>query len=453
MKSNILLAGLLVCQFTIYSQVMSYSDQAVLFSTEDHLGTARYMGMSGAFGALGNDLTSIEINPAAVAVYNGGEFASSLAYRDSQVKSSFYGNTINNKDDYFRFSQIGGVSSWDTYGNPDVYKFAMGFNYSVIKDYNNNYLTRGNSGVPEFVDDPFLNFDDDPNNDVFYTDVDDQIFSNYTSGINDRFTFSFGTLYKERFYLGASFAFHNINFFQNTVYEEFNNDGDGDTLDAYSNQSLSTYGNGFNFGLGTIILPTDNLRIGLSYQSPIWYNLSERYDEYLDIILSNTDDIYVESYDPNYYDYKLNTPSKFNGSIAYVFGSAGLISFDYLYQNFKSTTLKPTSFFLDENQDLSSGLRNTSTLKIGTEWRYNIVSFRAGYRMSQSPYNNVGTSFDLSGYSFGLGLRFTPNFGLDFAYDRATYEDQYQFLNIDGVEPARLDITNSRFISTLVLSF
>ncbi len=453
MKSKFTLALLLAGNLSLFSQVLSYSDQAVLFSSEDILGTARYMGMSGAFGALGNDLTSIEINPAAVAVYNGSEFASSIAYRDSSIKSTFYGNTIDNQDDFFRFSQIGGVSAWDNFGNPDIFKFSVGFNYSVIKDYNNNYIVRGNSGVPEFLEDPFLNYDDDPDNDVFYTNVENQNFTNYTSGINDRFTFSFGTLYKERFYLGASMSFHHINFYQSTEYNEINNDGRGDFLDAYNNQTLSTYGNGFNFGIGTIILPTDNLRIGLSFQSPIWYNLSERFNEYLDIVLSNTNEVYVESYDPNFYDYKLRTPSKLNGSLAYVFGSAGLISFDYMYQNFRNTKLQPSSAFIDENQDLSSDLRNTSTFKVGTEWRFNIFTVRGGYRFAQSPYKEAESSFDLNGYSVGLGIRFSRNFGLDFAYDQSTFDDQYRFLDIPEVESARLQVTNARFVSTLLISF
>ena len=131
----------------------------------------------------------------------------------------------------------------------------------------------------------------------------------------------------------------------------------------------------------------------------------------------------------------------------------GLISFDYTYQNFRNTTLQPSSAFIDENQDLSSGLRNTSTFKVGTEWRYNIFSFRGGYRYVQSPYREVGSDFDLNGYSFGLGIRFSPNFGLDFAYDRSTNRDQYRFLDIAGVEPAQLEVTNSRFISSLVFNF
>ena len=90
MKSNLPLVLLLACNLSLFSQVMSYSDQAVLFSTEDHLGTARFMGMSGAFGALGNDLTAVEINPAGVAVYNRSEFASSIAYRDSKINSCLH---------------------------------------------------------------------------------------------------------------------------------------------------------------------------------------------------------------------------------------------------------------------------------------------------------------------------------------------------------------------------
>ena len=55
---------LLLCTIFTNAQSLSYSDIAVLFSTDDNLGTARYMGLSGAFGALGGDMTAVDINPA-----------------------------------------------------------------------------------------------------------------------------------------------------------------------------------------------------------------------------------------------------------------------------------------------------------------------------------------------------------------------------------------------------
>ncbi len=450
---KILLFSLILATLALNAQTLSYTDQAVLFSTDDNYGTARFVGMSGAFGALGGDMTAVDINPAGLAVFEYGEFSTTLSYRDTKIKTSFYGNTINNSDDYFRFSQIGGVLALNTYGNSDWNKFAFGFNYNIIKDFDNNFVTEGNSGVPDFVDDPFLNYDNDDTNDVFYTNVDNQLFGSFTSGINDRFSFSFATQYKELLYLGASVAFQNINYYQNTIYEEANNDGNGNTLDAFNEQILSTYGNGFNFGLGAILKPTQNVRIGASYQSPIWYNISERFQEYLDIIVSNNSELFIERFDPNFFDYKLKTPSKLTGSFAYVFGNVGLVSLDYIYQNYKNTKLQPSSAFIDENQDLANGLKNTSSFKLGTEWRYKILSFRGGYRFIQSPYKNSDSSFDITGYSFGLGIKFTHNVKIDFAYDNSTNSDQYQFLNIDGVQPAELDFDNNRFTSTLVVNF
>jgi hypothetical protein len=451
------------------AQTLSFSDQAVLFSTEDNYGTARYVAMSGAFGSLGGDMTAVDINPAGLAVFSVPQFSTSFSYRNTKVNSSFYGNNINTSDDYFRFSQIGGVLTLANYSNSDFKKFTLGFNYNLIKDFNNNFVTEGNSGNAFFNEDPYLNYDNNPNNDVFYNNVDNQFFGSFISGINDRFSFSFATQYKDLLYLGASLAFQHINFFQSTTYEELNNDGNGNLLDAFNDQTLSTYGNGFNFGLGAILKPTQNLRIGASFQSPIWYNLSEQFivnsfstdpnepygwvDGYLDIILSNDSEIFQNATNPNIFNYELRTPSKFTGSLSYVFGNSGLISFDYIFQNYSNTRLQPSSAFIDENQDLSNGLKNTSSFKIGTEWRYKLLSFRGGYRLIQDPYKHSNSSFDITGYSLGLGIKFSPSVRLDFAYDHSSNSDEYQFLNINGVEPAELDYKNDRFTSTLVIGF
>lgn len=453
MNHKIPLVVLYLCSFAISAQSLSYLDQAVLFSTESNFGTARYVGMSGAFGALGNDMSAVDINPAGLAVYNAGEFSTTFTYRDTDINSNFYGTNTFNNDDYFRFSQIGGLNVWGSFGNPDIYKIAFGFNYSVVNHYNNNYVINGNSGIPEYPDDPDFNFDDDPDNDINYINVDDQYFYNYTSGINDKFNFSFATLYKEIVYLGASMAFHHIDFYQNTVFEESSNDGAGNTMDVRNTEYLSTYASGFNFGLGIIVKPTAGLRLGASYQSPIWYNLSERYEQRISYVFNGELDPNPDYPLPNYYDYQLKTPGKFTGSFAYVFGQYGLISFDYIYQGYKKTKLKPSSNFNDENADLNAGLRNTNSFKIGTEWKYNIFSFRGGYRIIQSPFVDSSTEYDINGYSLGLGVKFSKRFKMDFAYDNSSYRDQYRFMGAPGVNPGQLDITNNRFTSSLVVSF
>ena len=58
-------------------QAQNYND-AMRYSTEELTGTARFKGMSGAFGALGGDLSAFNINPAGSAVFNTSEISVSL---------------------------------------------------------------------------------------------------------------------------------------------------------------------------------------------------------------------------------------------------------------------------------------------------------------------------------------------------------------------------------------
>jgi hypothetical protein len=298
-----------------------------------------------------------------------------MGYRNTNTRSSWYGTGISNNDDQFRFTQAGGAMVFNTHGS-DFTKFTLSFNYSLIKDFDNAFFVNGNSGIPDFVDDPYLNYDGNDNNNIYYVNVDDQYFANYMSGIHDRFTFSFASQYKEFLSFGFALNTHVINFGQTANYEEYNNDGHGNLLDAYLSQYLSVYGTGFDFSLGVIFKPIHNFRIGMAYQSPVWLNLSERFDEDLHIDVSNNPDPYVEYYDPNYYDYSINTPGKFTGSLAYIFGTSGLISFDYIYKDYNNLTLKPTGEFIDENNEMSRYLQGTSNFRFGTEWRVKSFSFR-----------------------------------------------------------------------------
>ena len=64
MKKFLFLIGGLLSSVAINAQVISYSDAAILFSGDDNNGTARFNAMSGAFGALGGDLSGGDVNPA-----------------------------------------------------------------------------------------------------------------------------------------------------------------------------------------------------------------------------------------------------------------------------------------------------------------------------------------------------------------------------------------------------
>ena len=66
---------------------------ALKYSQQDIRGTARYMGMAGAFGALGGDITTLSQNPAGIGVYRNSDIAATIDL-SNQVSSV---NTAGNR--------------------------------------------------------------------------------------------------------------------------------------------------------------------------------------------------------------------------------------------------------------------------------------------------------------------------------------------------------------------
>src|SRR5699024_4526327 len=98
-------------------------------------------------------------------------------------------------------------------------------------------------------------------------------------------------------------------------------------------------------------------------------------------------------------DYKLQIPGKYSGSLAYLFGSRGLISFDYSYRDYSNMKFKPTNdpTFSYQNNLMAEELTGASTFRVGGEYRLAAWSLRAGYRYEQSPYQDGTTIGDLNG--------------------------------------------------------
>jgi outer membrane protein transport protein (OMPP1/FadL/TodX) len=432
------------------AQIISATDAAVLFSGDEHYGTARFEALSGAFGALGGDMSAAEINPAGIAVFLDNQSSMSLGYRKTDINTSFYGNNLNSNDQFINFSQAGGVLVFNLNDDEIWQKVALGFNYSIVNDFNNSFIMEGNSGTPDFLDDPFLNSDSDNTNDVFYNNVDGQSFINTTGGLNDKFTFSIGAQYNDKLFYGLSVSTYNLDYSQTADLAEFNNDGSGNTLDASLIQSLQTSGTGFSFGFGLIAKPVNSLRFGLAYHSPIWYNLTDFYTDDLQIDVSNNTELFTDVTD-GVFDYKVSTPSIINGSFALLFGKSGLLSFDYAYKDYQNTKLRPSAVFATENQEMSTSLRGVSQYRIGAEWRLEMMSLRGGYFMEQNPYKDSPTDDDITGYSVGLGFKLSNRSKLDLAYTNTSYNQPYAFLQAS--DAGNLNVENQRVTATVVIGF
>jgi long-subunit fatty acid transport protein len=220
------------------------------------------------------------------------------------------------------------------------------------------------------------------------------------------------------------------------------------------NNDIYTYGTGFSFQLGAIAKVTKELRLGLSYDSPTWYRLNDELQQSLVAVRSNADgEFSPDIVDPQiimvYETYKLQTPGKVTGSIAYIFGKEGLISFDLGLKDYSGMSFRPKNQFRDINNEMSNILQNTVEYRIGAEKRIKQWSLRAGYRMEESPYKNTKIMGDLTGYSGGIGYNFGST-KLDLSYSHSKRDYQQLFVSQGLTDAAKISSVTNNVSLTLL---
>jgi len=459
MKRLLAIALLFATSIASYSQVLGYQDLGLLFSQDDNNGSARFTAMSGAFGALGGDISSIHINPAGLSVFNYSNFSGTFNTRTSETTANYYNNSITTQDEFINLSQAGAVLVFDINNNSDWKKFALGFNYRITKDFNGNFVAEGNSGVATFTEFPLDTNDPKLN----YNIADGQGFDNSYRGELSEFNIGFSALHQEKFHVGVGLNFYDLNFSQQATLSEFNSDANGNELDAFLYQENFTTGTGFSANLGFIYKAHQNFRIGLSYQTPTWFSEiieetnivdndgffgdTEIFASESNLVYDNTSGGFFPSQS---FIYRLKTPSKLTASAAIIFGKSGLLSFDYTNKNFKNIKLSGSDFST-ENQSFQNDFENTHNFNIGGEWRFNRLSLRAGYRFEQSPDILALETDDLQGHSFGGGYNF-GNFKVDLSYSDSNRTAPYNFYAGFNVNPANLTLDNKVFTASVSIS-
>lgn len=466
MKKLFIAAIFIITAFTSFSQSMSYQDLAILFSQDDKNGTARFTAMSGAFGALGGDVSSMNVNPAGLSVFNNSLFTGTFNSRSTEINSNYYGTNLTNQNQFVNLSQAGAVLVFDNAYKSDWSKFAVGINYRITKDFNNNFLAQGNSGVATFTE-----YSLDTNNPALvYGIADEQRFNNTFVGELSEVNLAISSLYDQKLHVGLGLNFYDLNFSQQSTLTEFNSDVDGNELDANLYQENFTTGTGLSANLGFIYRAIQSFRFGLSYETPTWFSEviedsnivdNEGFFGDTEIIVSNDNLIYDNTADGFFPSqqlfYRLRTPSKLTASTAFIFGKNGLLSIDYSNKNYKGIRLSEDNFTA-ENQAFQNDFRNTHNLNIGTEWRLDKFSVRGGYYYEQTPFlnNNFNTASalrldDVTGYSFGAGYNF-GNFKVDFAYSNSNRTGAYNFYSGFDVDATNLTLDNRFFTGTVSIS-
>nr|WP_315156640.1 outer membrane protein transport protein [uncultured Flavobacterium sp.] len=496
MKKNLLLflaAGLTFS--TVRSQEMK---DAMRYAQTELQGTARFTSMSGAFGALGGDLSSININPAGSAVFNNNQFATTMGSYDIDNDSKYFGVSTSAGDNNFDINQAGGVFVFKTRDpNNDLTKFSMAINYENTNNYDNSLFSAGISpihsvdkyflsyadGVPlallensnyadldhgpqqaflgyqGYIINPVLNTD---NNALYTSNVRSggnyyQENSTYSNGYNGKLIFNSAVQIRDFLHIGLNLNSHFTDYVQNSNFYEANNnplDLNYEVSNLNFSNSLHTYGSGFSFQVGTIAKITKEIRLGFAYESPTWYNLQDEFSQRLSAVrTNNVNSMPPDVVDPlaiNYYaPYDLQTPGSLTGSFSYVFGKMGLISLDYKYKDYSQTQFGPENdpYFRGLNNAMRNALGSSNEIRVGGEYRIQNLKLRGGYRFEGSPYNDSVTIGDLNSFSGGLGYSFGA-IKLDLSYVHVHSTSQEQFFSQGFTERARINTYKNNFTMT-----
>lgn len=438
----IVMSALALCSSAAFSQ--GETDAYKYAPNGELSGTARYLGMGGAFGALGGDISAMNGNPAGLAVYRSSEVVTTLSLSTIGTKTNWLGTGESNDRTKVSFDNIAYVGYFPTSNDEGIVSWNVGFSYNRVKNYTRNYsmssrglnyslsdyaaaratngdLARGDLAFTDnynpydnpYVNDWFAILGFDAGYMEAYGDNDKRYFSTFSeengrpydmtssnlrvreTGAIDQYDIAFGMNISDLVMLGATFAITDLSYRYESYYrEEFEN---GNYLELGGDKGrnlLNTDGTGYSLNVGAIIRPTDFLRFGVAYNSPTWYKMSDIYHSSATTDV-NFFDKAMTSLTPDapqpYTDYQYRSPDKWLFSAAAIFGQIGLLSVDYELTNYKNMRMADQNGAANQNTNdlIKTDFGVGNTLRVGAEIKPTPqFAVRAGVAWSSSAVKN-----------------------------------------------------------------
>lgn len=469
---TILVAIIVMATQTTYAQ---YLGDALRFSQFQNSSTARFDGLGGYKSAIGGDLSSLYGNPAGVGMFSKSEFnfTPSFKLRNSDINYLNGNNTGTSSN--VDLNNVGVVFHSKTFKRNNLDKGLISLNFGIgyqkrnafkndlLFDGTTRALANGQSnGLGDYFAetataenvaqnnlgaavngaayDSFL-IDEDANDPTLYYPLTsltaNQIQTINRIGGSSSVDFSLGLNISNKVFVGAGVGLAS---FRYTSFEQtnergkfrFNNQDNDYNIDF--NRNFDTEGSGLNLKLGLIIKPVNEFRIGLSFESPTYFNVSDNYSEEL---INNIDA--VEGTDSYPFEYQLRTPAKLNGGLAYFFADKGFISADVGFVDYSSINFSSDDSPIDltTNRNVRQNFQNVINYSLGGELKVQPnLMLRLGYQVQGNPYKNLQNSdFEIKSISGGFGYRF-GSYYLDMSLvnsnDRLFYSN---YTLSDGTEP------------------
>jgi hypothetical protein len=490
-----LIPFLLVILVCCYSVAQDQVD-ALRYSQTFAGGTARSTAMAGAFGALGGDFSSISQNPAGLGVYRTSELSLTSEVYYNDTKSRFYGAEASNYKYNFNINNLGLVLTLREADKGGVgVSLAAGFNRvnnfhsnSTIEGPNTHsslgdvYVESANYGDghgPVGIDyllpfsewlfyDSWVMSQDSAgyyflNPDMVEPDGSVNLWQHNTierSGKIDEWVFSLGFNFGHFLYLGGSFGLLPLKFEEYSTFSEFNGENRDEDYFTYF-ESLYASGFGYTGKFGIILKPIPQLRIGGSFHLPAYYYLHEVYDASMASAfvpgLVNPVDEQGYPIENAEFDYRVNTPAKYIGSIGLTLAKFLILSTDLEYIDYSSMELVEDGDNYDfsaENHTITTIYKGNFNLKSGVEVRISNFYLRGGFGYYGSPYKDSEENADANKYwySGGFGFRNKKAF-IDFALVYMLGSERYVLYDMQSLPATTSELDYSIIRSMITLGF
>lgn len=529
---------------TAQSAIDAYS-----LSQSDFKGTARFMSMGGAFGALGGDLSTLNQNPGGIGIYRSNDVGITFGLDLQHSTTNTGGLKMTDNMTKFRVNNFGYIGAIST-GSDAIPFVNFGASYSRTKSFDrrfrghnnnlpnsySNYIAGVTSANGDYAGWPQADLSQNIENYDPYTDswapwmsilsynsyiinpvpgtAEDAaryqgLWQNGTSGNSDmsmeekgyvdEYNINFGGNVMNTLYWGLGFGITDINYTANSFYDEelenaaIPNTTATELLNGKAYTSLDSWkhitGTGFNFKLGVIVKPINELRLGLAVHTPTYYDLTQQSWARMDYSFNAgpTENFSGNAETNNGYNYqidwKLRTPWRLIASAAGVIGGQGIISVDYEYRPYQNMAIRNADgdpfTYSGSNQDYLKGdiesyYQSSNIVRLGLEYRLTPAwSLRAGMNYESSPSTAYARSADADIYTegpqdcgtmpaytmdkattyvtCGIGYRY-QSFYIDGAYVYKNQKSEYRPYtpnDFNGI-PTMTEVTNSN--SQIVLS-
>ncbi|MBT3612176.1 MAG: hypothetical protein HN522_04465 [Flavobacteriales bacterium] len=456
---------------------------ALRFSKDVSLGTARFSAMSGAFGSLGGEFSALSLNPGGIGMYQFSEFSFTPSFNLNST-TSYYGNKETDYKSGLKIGNIGLVFSSPRENSEwKRVNFAIGWNQ--LANYDGNIRIQGKNNTSSIADNILAisqgNSIDELNTlysaPSFWTDLIDlannsidtttnwyahdngnyisnvkgnssktQTKNIHSSGGKNEFIFSTGGSFNEQLYLGATIGIPTLDYYEKSTYSETNFEDTINGLKGFDlNEELSVYGAGLNLKLGAILRVNDNLKLGASLHTPTAYSIEETYSTSLTTNFNDTS--FTERSNTNYFEYDLITPWKAILSASSLLNNNILLSADYEIVDYSFSNMHSSQYtFTDENTVIQELYTKTSNIRLGVEMNVKPFVLRAGYSKYGSAY--VKKDYSQENYSFGLGVN-NGGYYFDASYVLSQGNSEHLLYDEEYISPIALANTNHNLIFTL----